>query len=662
MIGRVGYWLVIVCLSWATPAVAHEPLTLQLRWMHQFQFAGYYAALHKGFYRDEGLEVVFREGGPGIAPVDEVVAGRADFGVSNAGLVNAYLNGKPVLMLAPIFQHSPSVLLIRGEGYRTPSDLAGSGSILLLGSDEDVELKAMFINEGIALDRLGLVTAGRHLDDLIDGKVLALNAYLSNEPYMLESRNIPFSLLRPQHYGMDFYSDLLFTSQKMARRSPAQVAAFRRASLKGWEYALDHPDELIDIILDHYNTQSKTREHLVFEARMLRQLIAPDLVQIGHSNPGRWEHIAKTFSRFGMASRERRLAEFFYQPERPVDYRWLKILAALCALGALSLGFRGVLLGRANRRLSDEVHARKAAQAELSEAHDKLARFNGIINEHVMITRTDCQGRIVEVTDAFCRQTGFAREHLLGLELSALFEPRGGKAEPMHQVLANGGLWQGELRTRCLDGSFFWADVTINPLRDEQGALLEATAFHVDVSARKLIEQISRKDDLTGLLNRRTFLAEAERAVAETCAPYIAMAMLDADFFKRINDTWGHLVGDRVLRAIAQEILVLQEGGSLVGRFGGEEFVAIFQVEALDEPLSALSALMERVRNLRFADGDGQVSLTISVGLAICRAEAAVLEALLSRADNALYQAKYEGRDRLCVEHDLGVSFPSTVD
>lgn len=105
------------------------------------QFAGYYAAIHKGFYAQEGLEVTLKQGGVGIEPVTEVLSGRAQFGVSNAGLIADYLNGRSVLMLAPIFQHSPNVLLVRGD-VATPAELVDAGPIALMGGDQDIDLKA----------------------------------------------------------------------------------------------------------------------------------------------------------------------------------------------------------------------------------------------------------------------------------------------------------------------------------------------------------------------------------------------------------------------------------------------------------------------------------------------------------------------------------------
>jgi ABC-type nitrate/sulfonate/bicarbonate transport system substrate-binding protein len=216
MAGRFRLFVLMAIFS--VEALALEPVSLQLRWTHQFQFAGYYAALHKGFYHEAGLDVSLKEGGPGADPVAAVLAGESDFGISISSLVIDYLKGKPVLMLGPVFQHSPNVLLVRGEN-RHLSELAlpGAGAVALMEGDQDVELKVMFLNEGIDLDRLQIVPDENHLVDFLNGRVEALNGYVSNEPFVLQQAGIPFSILRPQSYGMDFYGDLLFTTPALAR-------------------------------------------------------------------------------------------------------------------------------------------------------------------------------------------------------------------------------------------------------------------------------------------------------------------------------------------------------------------------------------------------------------------------------------------------------------
>ncbi len=342
-------------------------VTLQLRWKHQFQFAGYYAALHKGFYKDAGLDVTLKEGGPSVSAIDEVLLGRADFGVSSSGLVKSYLEGKPVLMLAPIFQHSPQVLLSLDKKHVTPSQVATAGVIGLQPGDESLDLKAMFVNEGIALDKLKINTDGLGLSDLLSGKIVAMNAYLSNEPFFLQKRGTPYSVIDPRQYGMDFYTDVLFTARAVEKARPEVVLAFRSATLKGWEYALSHQDEIIGLILAQYNTQGKSRDYLVFEAKVLADLIGADLIQLGHSNPGRWRHIVETYAKFGMIKFDFSLDGFFYDPNPPPpDMTWLyRLLAATLLVGSV-IGAIAFYVHRINRKLQQ---ANRVIERTVDEQH-----------------------------------------------------------------------------------------------------------------------------------------------------------------------------------------------------------------------------------------------------------------------------------------------------
>ena len=102
---RTSLWLLLFCLPLS--AFGAEKVTLQLKWFHQFQFAGYYAAKEKGFYAAEGLDVVFRQRDIKTSYIDDVLEGKATYGTSDAGLLFSRLQGKPVVVLAQIFQHSP---------------------------------------------------------------------------------------------------------------------------------------------------------------------------------------------------------------------------------------------------------------------------------------------------------------------------------------------------------------------------------------------------------------------------------------------------------------------------------------------------------------------------------------------------------------------------
>jgi len=348
-------------------AVAADKVVLQLRWVHQFQFAGYYAALEKGYYAREGLDVEIRPAGPARpTPLDEVLAGHAQYGVGNAGLVVAFESGKPVVALAAIFQRSPNIwLTLESSDVHSIQDLARK-RLMMTVTPENAELLAMFASEGIRVPKLKLVPSTFDLKDLIEGRADAFNAYATNEPFLLAERGVPYRIFDPHDYGIDFYSDVLFTSRDELESHPQRAAAFRRASLAGWQYALDHPEEIVDLIISKYGSQ-KRREHLLFEARGVREIMAPDLIAIGHMNPARWVRIQQTFQRLGMTPGERPLDAFLFQPghaDRESLMRVAQALGVASVLGLLAL----VFVSRFNTRLKREVADKEAAQTALEHS------------------------------------------------------------------------------------------------------------------------------------------------------------------------------------------------------------------------------------------------------------------------------------------------------
>jgi len=115
-----------VCLALLAshPAAALDPVSLQLKWKHQFQFAGYYAALEQGYYRNAGLDVTIREGGPDIDATEAVASGNADFGVCSSSVLRKWVTGRHLVVLAVIFQQTPAIILVpRRADIRNVSDL-----------------------------------------------------------------------------------------------------------------------------------------------------------------------------------------------------------------------------------------------------------------------------------------------------------------------------------------------------------------------------------------------------------------------------------------------------------------------------------------------------------------------------------------------------------
>ncbi len=351
--------LLIIYIPFTVHAAGNEPIekvTLQLKWLHQFQFAGYYAAIEKGYYKDAGLNVVLKEGQPGMQFTNKVVAGMTEYGIEMPSLLLEREHKKPVVVLAAIFQHSPEAIFVRKDsGMSNPHDLIGK--TVMLSPFGALESRAMFYNEGISEKQLNIVEHSWNINDLIDGTVDAAEGYITDRPFMLRKRGVPYTIIRPLTYGVDFYGDCLFTSVKEVKEHPKRTQAFLEASLKGWEYAMAHPEEIVDLILQKYSTRL-TREALLFEAQAMQELLQPKFIEIGHMNPGRWKHIADTLVQLKMLSPGYSLDGFLYDPTpESGNGKIMRIVWMLTGVVML-IATLALLLLIFNRKLNRQVTSR----------------------------------------------------------------------------------------------------------------------------------------------------------------------------------------------------------------------------------------------------------------------------------------------------------------
>ena len=206
-------------------AGALDQVSMQLKWKHQFQFAGYYAALEQGFYRDAGLDVTIREGGPGIDVAEAIASGKADFGVCSASVLRDWSAGRRLVVLAAIFQRSPVVILVpRRADISSVSDLRGH---ILMDSPGSDEIAAMLKREGVDYEALPRVAHEGNPRDLLSGRADAMVAYSTNEPFVFAQLGAAFRTFSPDSYGIDFYGDSLCAAEAEVKARPDRVAAFR---------------------------------------------------------------------------------------------------------------------------------------------------------------------------------------------------------------------------------------------------------------------------------------------------------------------------------------------------------------------------------------------------------------------------------------------------
>ena len=249
-------------------------------------------ALEKGYYDTDELNVSFDELS-NENPVDDVIQNDLTFGIGDSTLVYEKLAGKPIVSLAAIFQESPLALItLRENGINSPLDL--KEKTIEISSFFEKKLPLYVFLKSFGVDyREKEVTFG--VEDLINKKTDAISGYIVDKPYELAKRGYESTILHPKDFGYDFYGDILYTSEATLKKYPKKVDAFVKASILGWKYAFSNIDETVDVILKKYNTQNKSRDELIYEAKALKEL-AGNLNKFGELDLNKIKNIASIFS------------------------------------------------------------------------------------------------------------------------------------------------------------------------------------------------------------------------------------------------------------------------------------------------------------------------------------------------------------------------------
>ncbi|MDO6425878.1 ABC transporter substrate-binding protein [Thalassotalea sp. 1_MG-2023] len=289
---------IVLWLMLSPLAFGQEKVVLQLKWFHQFQFAGYYAALEKGYYQDAGFDVEIKERDINTSVIENVLSGKADFAVGDSSIVAAKLKGQPLVVATTIFQSSPLIFMsLKSSGIASPYDFNGK-KIMFQRNLDDASLNALL--EMFNVSNYEFVAHTFNNNALLNGTADVMSAYRSNQPFIYDAKGIDYNIIDPSSYGIDFYGDLLFTTEQRVKRDLSSVKRFVSATHKGWLYALKHQQEIAQLIKDKYRAKN-TLINILKEAKATEVLIKPNIVPIGSVFPARFSRAAQVYQNLNMA-------------------------------------------------------------------------------------------------------------------------------------------------------------------------------------------------------------------------------------------------------------------------------------------------------------------------------------------------------------------------
>ena len=286
-------------------------------------------------------------------------------------------------------------------------------------------------------------------------------------------------------------------------------------------------------------------------------------------------------------------------------------------------------------------------EKELFKAHKELNEFKTIIDKYVITYTAKSDGTIIEASDAFEKVSGYSKDELIGKRISLIKHPTQDRKiiKDLIQTISKNKIWTWIIKNKTKNGEEFWLEQTIIPKIDERNQLLKKyMSVSVDITDKKLLQEMASIDKLTGIYNRRMldeFLQKTINVVARH-KEELSLIIIDIDYFKDVNDRFGHVEGDNVLFQTSKIISENLRSSDIFGRYGGEEFLVICTKTDKNGAFLLAEKLRIAIKEYQF---DKVGRKTISLGIADFEKNDTI-KSLLEKADIALYKAKNDGRNR----------------
>ena len=482
---------------------------------------------------------------------------------------------------------------------------------------------------------------------LTTGTVDAMSAYLSNQPFYYKQKGIKINIINPTSYGIDFYGDMLITSKSYFNKNKKTALAFRRATLRGWEYALANPHEAIEWIQKIYGSK-KSKEALNYEANITKQMVANKHIKLGKVSPKRLDYIATIYKKNDKSLKNNSIKGLYYKDliRSEADYKKIVFVIVLIVI---VLGLAITLLILFNRKLKKNVELRTK---EIEEAYKKLDQYFSIINDNVILLQLNKEGIILNSSTAYNLILSGKSHKTVGGSIFSnkkiIFNDL--QYKKLKKALKENTTYKGECLFITKENNKLHIEFTYYPTSSElTNSLNENVIIFSDITEKKYIENLSQTDHLTQLANRYALNKLLAVTINETNpdTQSFCVIMLDIDHFKQVNDQLGHQAGDDVLKNVGNLLKEMTSPSLIPDRWGGEEFLILCK----NTPSEKAETIADNIRlQLHDINIDNGRRITCSLGVAQLNKNESI-ENLIKRADVALYEAKESGRNQVKVSN-----------
>ena len=288
-----------------------------------------------------------------------------------------------------------------------------------------------------------------------------------------------------------------------------------------------------------------------------------------------------------------------------------------------------------------------------------LEEYINVIDEYVITSKTDLNGIITYSSKAFESISGYSEQELRGRPHNIIRHPDMPKSvfKDLWETISKGETWSGEIKNLKKDGSHYWVNTKITPTYNHDGKHIGYTSVRQDISDKKKMQAQSLTDELTNLYNRRYFNQVIDSEIKRTIRDkkVFSFLILDIDYFKNYNDTYGHQEGDTTLQEIGAFLNgYFKRATDIAFRLGGEEFCVIYTTDTEEQAITLANSLTQEIEKLKIEHKSSEVSnyLTASIGISICDFNCNSVkhidsDKLYFEADKALYKAKNLGRNQV---------------